>query len=77
MKLFFDHEILSLWTCYEKRASALTQLSLDLKILKFKSDGQFYKWFSVTFQKMGALVWEKEKLINEAGYVGWTKDTAC
>ena len=41
-----DHEILSFWTCYEKRIScafAPTQLSLEQKIKELKSDCRFYE----------------------------------
>ena len=43
IKVFFDHEIISFWICYEKRISggfALIQLPLDWKIKKLKSDSQ-------------------------------------
>ena len=69
MKMFCDQKTVSL----EKRIScalALTQLSLDWKIKKLKSDCRFYKWASVTFQKWG---YNKRKLVHEAGHVSWAK----
>ena len=86
MKLLFDHEILSLWS-YEKRSwknvvsSCMFYLVIAPRyflehITVLKSDYQFYKWSSVTFQKNGNLGARKEKLVHEACHVSYIKNAA-
>ena len=76
MKVLFDHEILSFWTCYEERIScgfyymiASTHLSLDWKIEDLNQVTRTVLRIMWRFKKSESLPARKEKLLHEAGHV--------